>query len=87
MTVAGQIDRLAVFEDRVGILDYKTNRPAPKDVQAVPRAYRLQLRGYRDLVAQLYKNRPVMCYLLWTDGPHLMLIKDQNLDMAENDPR
>ena len=87
VTVAGQIDRLAVFEDRVVILDYKTNRPAPKDVQAVPRAYRLQLRGYRDLVAQLYKNRPVMCYLLWTDGPHLMLIKDQNLDMAENDPR
>ena len=82
VTVAGQIDRLAVFDTRVVILDYKTNRPAPAAVDDVPAAYRAQLRGYRDLVAQLYQDRPVECYLLWTDGPRLMRVNDEILDMG-----
>jgi ATP-dependent helicase/nuclease subunit A len=82
VTVAGQIDRLAVFDSRVVILDYKTNRPAPAAVDDVPAAYRAQLRGYRDLVAQLYQDRPVECYLLWTDGPRLMRVNDEILDMG-----
>ncbi len=37
--VSGVIDRLAVSGDRVLIVDYKTNRPAPQALADVPGAY------------------------------------------------
>lgn len=80
VVVSGQIDRLAVLPDRVAIIDYKTNRPPPADVTGVAPAYLDQLRGYRDLVARLYPDRPVECYLVWTDGPRLMRVSDAILD-------
>lgn len=70
----GQIDRLVVLPDQILVLDYKTNRPPPHDTAAVPAAYRRQMAVYRDLLAQIYPNRPITCYLLWTDGPVLMEI-------------
>jgi ATP-dependent helicase/nuclease subunit A len=74
--VSGRIDRLAVTADAVLIVDYKTNRPPPKSIDAVSRTYLSQLAVYRDLVGSLYPARPVRCALLWTDGPSLMRIPD-----------
>ena len=41
--VEGQIDRLAVLEGELLILDYKTNRPAPLRLDEVAPAYINQL--------------------------------------------
>ncbi len=38
-TLSGRIDRLAVGDDRVLIVDYKTNRPAPASVADAPHEY------------------------------------------------
>jgi len=70
--VSGQIDRLVVTESEVTVLDYKTNRPAPKKLEDVPEAYLAQLRTYRDLLALIWPEKPVKCALVWTDGPALM---------------
>ena len=70
--VSGRIDRLAVTGDAVLVVDFKTNRPAPADVDAVPAAYRRQMDTYRTLLAALYPDRQVRCALVWTDGPRLM---------------
>ncbi len=43
----GQIDRLAILEGELLILDYKTNRPPPKAVEEVAPAYIDQLASYR----------------------------------------
>ncbi|RUU56963.1 double-strand break repair helicase AddA, partial [Mesorhizobium sp. M2C.T.Ca.TU.009.01.2.1] len=53
-SISGKIDRLAVTPDKVSIVDYKTNRPAPKDLAEVPPAYVLQLALYRALLQPLY---------------------------------
>ena len=50
-TVSGQVDRLAVSEREVLIVDYKTNRPPPRSASDVALAYRRQLALYRALLA------------------------------------
>ncbi|MBK1670703.1 double-strand break repair helicase AddA [Rhodovibrio sodomensis] len=73
---SGQIDRLAVTEDAIVIVDYKTNRPPPDTPAQVPQVYRDQLATYRRLVRRIWPDRPVETWLLWTDGPRLMQITD-----------
>ncbi|MBB3218292.1 ATP-dependent helicase/nuclease subunit A [Ochrobactrum sp. RC6B] len=80
--VSGQIDRISVGENWVLIVDYKTNRPPPKTIEAVPFAYRAQLALYRELLAPLYPGRIVETALLFTEGPFLMPLPDAILDEA-----
>ncbi len=83
-TVAGRVDRLAVTPERVLIVDYKTNRPAPETLADVPPAYVAQLALYRMILRRLYPGRTVATALLWTDRPALMEIPDSALDSAES---
>ena len=78
--VAGQLDRLVVGSDEIMIVDYKTNRVAPKDVGDVPSVYLRQLSAYRTLVAQIYSDRPIHCALLWTAVPRLMAVDTELLN-------
>ncbi len=78
--VSGQIDRLAVTDGTVLIVDYKTNRPPPSRVDDVAAVYLRQLATYRDLLRQIYPGRAVRAALLWTDGPTLMPVPDSLLD-------
>jgi ATP-dependent helicase/nuclease subunit A len=82
-TVSGRIDRLAVTAGRVLIVDYKTNRPAPRDLAAVPPQYVAQLALYRAVLRGVYPAHIIEAALLWTDGPDLMPIPAQVLDAAE----
>ena len=79
----GQIDRLVQIGDRVLIVDYKTNRPPPRDPADVAEAYLLQLAAYRLALADLFAGSTVVAAILWTDGPRLMEIPAALLDGAE----
>ena len=79
----GQIDRLAILEDGLLILDYKTNRPPPKVVEEVAEAYIDQLAAYRLALKRLFPGRSLRAALLWTDGARLMEIPSTSLDSAE----
>jgi ATP-dependent helicase/nuclease subunit A len=81
-TVSGQIDRLAVSEREVLVVDFKTNRPPPADAAAVPLLYRRQMALYQALLRQIYPQHAVRCLLLWTDGPRLMSLPDAGLSAA-----
>jgi len=70
--VAGQVDRLAVTDDAIYIIDYKTNRPAPMTVETVPAVYRRQMESYRTILQKVYPERTIVCALLWTEGPRLL---------------
>jgi ATP-dependent helicase/nuclease subunit A len=82
LAVSGQVDRLAVTDDSVLIADYKTNRPAPRRAEDVPPAYVAQLALYRAVLGQLFPDKRVRAYLIWTDVPDLMEISDASLDTA-----
>jgi ATP-dependent helicase/nuclease subunit A len=82
LRVDGQIDRLAILDDAIVIIDYKTNRPPPADVAGVAEAYLYQLAAYRLGVQQVFAGehaRPVRAAILWTDGARLMPVPDDVL--------
>jgi ATP-dependent helicase/nuclease subunit A len=82
--VSGRVDRLAVTGDRVWIVDFKTNRPAPERLDQVPREYFAQLALYREILRHLYPGREISAGLLWTDRPSLMEIPSEALDLADS---
>jgi ATP-dependent helicase/nuclease subunit A len=78
--VSGQIDRLAVTETEVLIVDFKTNHEPPRSVAAVPPAYVRQLALYRAVLGQLYPGRAIRAALLWTETAELMELSASALD-------
>ena len=80
--ISGKVDRLAVTDDRVLIIDYKTNRPAPSRVAEVPRAYVAQLALYAQLIKPLYPEKTVTAALLFTETPVLIELGDGELIAA-----
>jgi ATP-dependent helicase/nuclease subunit A len=80
--VPGQIDRLAVTDSEVLIVDYKTNRPAPSRIADVPPAYVRQLALYRTLLEKIYPQKKVRAALLWTETPELMELSAETMSTA-----
>ncbi len=74
--LVGQIDRLAVTDDVVLIVDYKTDRTVPATPDEVPAAYLAQLAAYRTLAGRIWPDRMVRTALLWTAAPRLMALPD-----------
>ena len=70
--INAQIDRLKVSDDEVLIVDYKTNRPPPKEVSKVPRSYLQQMALYSALVAKIYPDKKIKSALLWTEEARFM---------------
>jgi ATP-dependent helicase/nuclease subunit A len=84
-SVSGQVDRLVVTPDQVLIADYKSNRPAPRNLEETKTrhsGYVRQLALYRAVLMRLYPDRPVRAALIWTDGPDLMEIPAADLEAA-----
>jgi ATP-dependent helicase/nuclease subunit A len=77
----GQIDRLAEVGHEILIVDYKTNRPAPRDLKDVPEVYLLQLAAYRAALQVIFPGRTVRATLLWTEIALLMPVPSQTLDI------
>ncbi len=78
--VSGQVDRLVVSGEEIAIIDYKTNRPPPREPGGVAEIYLRQMAAYRAVLSLIYPDRPVRCLLLWTDGPSLMALDGAVLD-------
>ena len=72
--VSGQIDRMLVKDGEILIVDYKTNRPPPREAKDVPAVYQRQMKAYAATMRKIYPGRNVRCALLWTDGARLMEI-------------
>ncbi|HBO58791.1 MAG TPA: double-strand break repair helicase AddA [Alphaproteobacteria bacterium] len=66
--VSGQIDRLAVSETEVLIVDYKSNRAIPDGIEKTPAQYVEQMRAYKSVLARIYPAKKIRCFLLWTEA-------------------
>jgi len=76
LAVSGRVDRLLVTPDRVLVVDYKTNRPAPGDVADADPAYLIQMSVYTAVLEEIFPDRRVEAALVWTDGPRLMPVPE-----------
>ncbi len=76
LAISGRLDRLLVTADRVLVVDYKTNRPAPDRAEDADPAYLTQMAVYAAVLRALYPGRRVEAALLWTDGAKLTPLSD-----------
>ncbi|WEX09434.1 double-strand break repair helicase AddA [Chelativorans sp. AA-79] len=80
--VSGKVDRLAVADSEVLLVDYKTNRPAPEVLAEVPDAYVAQLALYAELLKPLYPGKRFSAALLFTEGPRLIALTDEAMAVS-----
>jgi ATP-dependent helicase/nuclease subunit A len=80
--IAGVIDRLAITADSILAVDFKTDRPAPKDPAKIPAAYVAQLAAYAAALEGALPGRTVRCAILWTEAPALIEIPSERLAAA-----
>ena len=76
LAVSGRVDRLVVEPDRVLVVDFKTNRPAPARIEDADRAYKVQMAVYAAVLAEVFPGRRIEAALVWTDGPKLMAVPE-----------
>jgi ATP-dependent helicase/nuclease subunit A len=82
LAISGRIDRLVVTPDRVLVVDFKSNRPAPARIEEADIAYRLQMAVYAAVLGELYPGRRIEAALVWTDGPKLMAVPEKVMAQA-----
>ena len=82
LTVSGRMDRLVVETDRVLVVDYKTNRPAPARIEDADAAYVTQMAIYAAVLGEIFPERRIEAALVWTDGPRLMPVPENMMAEA-----
>jgi ATP-dependent helicase/nuclease subunit A len=77
---SGRLDRLLVTPERVLVVDFKTNRPAPRRIEDADPAYLAQMAVYTAVLRAVFPDRRVEAALLWTEGPDLMPVPEPLLE-------
>ena len=77
LAVSGRVDRLVVDDERVLVVDYKTNRPSPDRIEDADTAYLAQMAVYAAVLREVFPGRAVEAALVWTDGPKLMPVPEK----------
>jgi ATP-dependent helicase/nuclease subunit A len=80
LAVRGSIDRLIIHSDTVWAVDYKTSPNMLRNIADTPVSYRLQMRAYRDILAQIYPQHQVQVAILWTAAPRLDWLSEALLE-------
>jgi ATP-dependent helicase/nuclease subunit A len=78
--VRGTVDRLAVSDDTVDVVDYKSGQP--HGAASTPAAYITQMALYRLVLAPLWPRKRLRMQLVWTAGPTVVALDDAVLDAA-----
>jgi ATP-dependent helicase/nuclease subunit A len=76
IAISGRVDRLLVAPDRVLVVDFKTNRPAPEAIEDADPAYIRQMAVYAAVLGAIFLDKRIEAALVWTDGPRLMPIPE-----------
>ncbi|MCB5202161.1 double-strand break repair helicase AddA [Neorhizobium sp. T786] len=80
--ISGRLDRMAVSEREVTILDYKTNRRPPHREEDVPLTHRAQLALYREILRPLYPDHDFRCVLAYTETGNVISLTSEILDRS-----
>lgn len=80
--VSGRVDRLVVNDNRVMIIDYKTNRGTPRSAEETPLSHRAQLAIYREILKPLYPGRAFECVLVYTESGQVIRLSDDILSRS-----
>ena len=73
--VQGQVDRLMVGDDEVLLADFKTGTP-PEDEDSIPERYIRQMAVYADILAQIYPDKVIICWVVWTQTVRISCVDE-----------
>jgi ATP-dependent helicase/nuclease subunit A len=68
----GNIDRLIISDDRIQIIDFKTNRVVPHTPTHCPEGVLRQMGAYYQALQGIYPNHQIETHILWTRTSSLM---------------
>ena len=80
--VIGTIDRIAITEDTVFIGDFKTTASPPLSVEEVPEHTIAQIAIYGALVAEMFPDKKIRCFAIYTAGPEAIELPVEILNRA-----
>jgi ATP-dependent helicase/nuclease subunit A len=72
--VAGTVDRLCIGSGRIRVIDFKTGRAIPADLDAIPATHRAQMAAYMQALSVIFPGRRIEASLLYTAGPKLITL-------------
>ena len=91
LKISGRLDRVLIEPDRVLVIDFKTNRPAPARVEDADEGYIRQMALYAAVLGEVFPGRRIEAALVWTDGPKLMPVPEalmaSSLDRLREPPK
>ena len=71
-TMLGTVDRLILSENRVHVVDFKSNSQVPARAEDVPEGILRQMGAYMAAVGQIFPDREIQAHVLWTETAQLM---------------
>ncbi|WP_284944002.1 double-strand break repair helicase AddA [Acidisoma cladoniae] len=80
VVITGIVDRLAVSDQQVVAIDFKTGRQPPAEIGETPILYLRQMAAYRALLRAIFPGRAVLCALVWTETATVTPLPDAMLD-------
>jgi ATP-dependent helicase/nuclease subunit A len=82
--IAGVADRLLVTPETVTVVDFKTARRPPWNLEQVPAATIRQMSAYVAALEVIYPERKIVATLLYTQTPQLITIPSDVLDVGKS---
>lgn len=82
--VSGQVDRLAITDEAVHLVDFKTSSRPPLSASALPGGHVSQIAIYVALLRRIVPDRPVRAYLVYTSGALVHEVPATEIDQALN---
>jgi ATP-dependent helicase/nuclease subunit A len=80
VVIAGMVDRLLVTNDAVTVVDFKTTRRPPENVDAIPIGTTKQMAAYAAALNVIYPGRAIRAAVLYTHAPALLEIPSSKLE-------
>jgi ATP-dependent helicase/nuclease subunit A len=80
--VTGQIDRIAITENRVFVCDYKTSLIPPDSLAAVNPDHIIQIALYKTLLSELYPQHRIIACLLYTATGLMIEVPEQAMQAS-----
>ena len=80
LVIAGTVDRMALSDGFVDIVDFKTGRRVPQTIDAIPIEHVRQMAAYAAVLSGIFTDRIVRASLLYSEGPVLHRLPAALLD-------
>ncbi len=74
MPMEGMVDRLVITNDRVRLIDFKTNSVVPDKEDEIPLGILRQMGVYLEAAEQIWPDKEISLEIVWTNDPRIMVV-------------